>query len=88
MPLDFPKPSIEVPPEVLEHILTHLEKKDLKAVRLVCKQLERLAVSLLFNEVYLSANPAELEVAQNTVQNFGKSIKTVLFSAVEYPEIK
>lgn len=79
---------MEVPPEVLGRILARLEKKDLKEVRLVCKQLERSAVSLLFDEVYLSTNPAEIEIAQNTVRNFGKSIKTVFFSAVEYTEIK
>ena len=88
MPLKYPKPSIKVPPEVLARILACLEKKDLKEVRLVCRQLERLAVSLLFDEAYLSAHPAELKVAQSTVRNFGNSIKTVLFSAVEYPEIK
>ena len=87
MPLEFSKPSIEVPPEVLENILTHLEKKDLKAVRLVCKKLERSAVSLLFDEIYLSTNPAEIEIAQQTARNFGTSIKTVYFSAVEYMEL-
>ena len=88
MSSDLSKPAMELPPEVLGRILTCLEKKDLKEVRLVCKKLERSAVSLLFDEVYLSAHPADLEVAQTTVRNFGKSIKTVLFSAVEYPEIK
>ena len=88
MPSNFPKPSIEVPPEVLARILTHLEKEDLKAVRLVCKTLERSAVSLLFDEVYLSTNPAEIEIVQSTVRNFGKSIKTVFFSAVDYKEKK
>ena len=88
MPSKFPKPSIEVPPEVLERILTHLEKEDLKAVRLACKTLERSAVSLLFDEIYLSTNPAELEIVQNTIRSFGKSIKTVFFSAVVYKEMK
>ena len=83
---NFPKPSIEVPPEVLERVLTHLEKEDLKAVRLVCKTLERSAVSLLFDEIYLSTNPAELEIAQKTARNFAASIKTVYFSAVKYLE--
>ena len=88
MTSDLSKLAMECPPEVLGRILACLEKKDLKKVRLVCKKLERSAVSLLFDEVYLSANPAELEVAQSTVRTFGKFIKTVLFSAVEYPEIK
>lgn len=85
---DFSKLTMEVPPEVLGRILARLEKKDLKEVRLVCKKLERSAVPLLFDEVYLSTNPAEIEIAQNTVRNFGKSIKTVFFSAVEYEEMK
>ena len=75
---------MEIPPEVLGRILACLEKKDLKEVRLVCKKLERSAVSLLFDEVYLSTNPSEIEIAQNTVRNFGKSIRTVVISAVEY----
>lgn len=79
---------MEVPPEVLGRILAHLEKKELKQVRLVCKKLEQSAVSLLFNEVYISTNPAEVEIAQYTVRNFGKSIKTVFFSAVEYHDMK
>ena len=88
MASDLSKPAMEVPPEVLGRILAHLEKKELKQVRLVCKKLEQSAVSLLFDEVYLSSNPAEIEIAQDTVRNFGKSIKTVLFSAVEYKEMK
>ena len=79
---------MDVPPEVLGRILFHLEKKDLKEVRLVCKKLEQSAVSLLFDEVYLSTNPAEIEIAQKTVRNFGQSIKTIFFSAVEYKEMK
>ena len=82
------KLAMEVPPEVIGRILAHLKKEELKQVRLVCKKLERSAVYLLFNEVYLSANPAEIEIAQMTVRSFGKSIKTVYFSAVEYEEIK
>ena len=82
------KLTMEVPPEILGRILARLEKKDLKEVRLVCKKLERSAVPLLFNEVYLSTNLAEIEIARNTVRNFGKSIKTVFFSAVEYEEKK
>ncbi len=88
MASDLSKPAMEVPPEVLGRILVHLEKKDLKEVRLVCKKLERSAVSLLFDEVYLSTNPAEIEIANKTVRNFGKSIKTVFFSAAEYEEMK
>ena len=82
------KPGMELPPEVLGRILARLEKKDLKQVRLVCKKFEQSAVSLVFDEVYLSTNPAEIEVVQNTVRTFGKSIKTVFFSAVDYKEIK
>ena len=88
MASDLSELAMEVPPEVLGRILAHLEKKDLKEVRLVCKKLERSAVSLLFDEVYLSTNPAEIEIAQNNVRNFGKSIKTVYVSAVEYKEMK
>ena len=88
MASDLSKPTMEAPPEVLGQILARLEKRELKNVRLVCKTLERSAVSLLFDEVYLSTNPAEIEVAQNTVRHFGKSIKTVFFSAVEYKEMK
>ena len=79
---------MEVPPETLGRILACLDKKDLKEVRLVCKKLERSAVSLLFDEIYLSTNPAEIEIAQNTIRSFGKSIKTVFFSAVVYKEMK
>lgn len=88
MTSDLSKLAMEVPPEVLGRILAFLEKKDLKEVRLVCKKLERSAVPLLFNEIYLSTNPAEIEITQNTLRTFGKSIKTLFFSAVEYPEIK
>lgn len=88
MTSNLSEPAMEVPPEVLGRILAHLEKKDLKEVRLVCKKLERSAVCLLFDEVYISTNPAEIEIAQHTVRNFGMSIKTVFFSAVEYRELK
>ena len=88
MTSDLPQFPMECPPEILGRILACLEKKDLKEVRLVCKKLERSAVSLLFDEVYLSTNPAEIEIVQSTVRNFGKSIKTVFFSAVDYKEMK
>ena len=84
---DLLKPAMEVPPEILGWVLACLEKKDLKRVRLVCKKLERSAVSLLFDEVYLSTNPAEIEIMQSTVRNFGNLIKTVFFSATVYREI-
>ena len=88
MSSDLSKLAMEVPPEVLGWILACLEKKDLKQVRLVCKKLERSAVPLLFNEIYLSTNSAELEIAQNTLCKFGKSITTVFYSAAEYNEMK
>ena len=87
MSSDLSKPAMQLPPEVLARILAHLEKKDLKRVRLVCKKLERSAVSLLFDVLYLSTNPAEIEIMQNTVRNFGHSIKTVFFSAVVYRQM-
>lgn len=88
MTRDRSKLAMEVPPEILGRILACLEKKDLKEVRLVCKKLERSAVSFLFDEVYLSTNPAEIEIVQSTLRKFGNSIKTVFFSAVDYKEMK
>lgn len=44
----------KVPPEILDQVLSSLERADLQTVRLVCKQLSSLVIPTLFRTIYIS----------------------------------
>ena len=54
--------SFYLPAEVLTLIFVNSEKKDLKAVRLVCRQWSSLAIPQLFDRIFIWGRPKDLEV--------------------------
>ena len=81
-------PMLDVPTELLGLIFCYVEKKDLKSIRLVCKTFRQAALPSLFDEIYLSTNRADLEIAHLTIRHFKTSIKTMILSTVYYQELK
>ena len=75
---------MDLPPEILGLALSLLPKVDLKKARLVSKAWERAAVPSLFDEVFMSPNPADLNTAEIMIDQFACHIRTLTFSAVYY----
>ena len=74
--------KLEFPSEILGLTFCHVAKEDLKSIRLVCKAFEQAALPFLFDEVYLSTNLTDLEVAHLTVTHFIASIGKAIISTV------
>lgn len=79
---------MDLPPEILGLALSSLQKVDLKKARQVNKAWEKGAVPYLFDEVFLSSNPADFEAADLTMRTFTPFIKTVTFSSIYYMPVQ
>lgn len=61
--IDVPCPTtLYLPPELKVAVLTQLEKRDLKTIRLVSKEWSAVATKLLFDRVYVSCRRQDMEV--------------------------
>lgn len=74
-----------LPPEILHAIFAdlsqhHLPKPDLKSARLVCKAWAVQASPFLFNNVFITARHADLQVAQSVASSFGQYVETLTYS--------
>ena len=65
-------------------ICASLNKSELKIARLTCRSYEQTATPLLFDQVFLSTNRADFEVADETIRRFQPYIKTLVVSSVLY----
>ncbi|KAG7007345.1 hypothetical protein G7Y79_00010g028460 [Physcia stellaris] len=63
--------------ELSEH---HLPKPALKSARLVCKAWALQASPFLFDNVFITARHADLQVAQSLASTFGHYVKTLTYS--------
>ena len=79
---------MKLPNEIILLILKSLEKHDLKSARLVSKIWTSLAAELLFDQVYVSAHPENLEVFSAIARHplLSQCIKTLIYDAVEFVE--
>ena len=79
---------MEFPNEIILLILKSLEKHDLKSARLVSKIWTSLAAELLFDQIYVSAHPENLEVFSAIARHplLSQCIKTLRYDAVEFVE--
>lgn len=78
---------MELPPEILQDIAQRLPKHNLKQLRLACKRLAESVAPSLFNSVFLSIHPADLESAEFMLAHFGASVKTIIVSPLKYREL-
>lgn len=79
---------MDLPNEIIFHILTLLVKCDLKSSRLVSKAWTAFATELLFDQVYVSAHPENLEVFRAITQHalLSKCVKKLRYDAVDFVE--
>ena len=61
--------AVYLPPELRVAVLAQLEKRDLKAVRLVSKEWNALATRPLFDKVYISGRVKDMEVFKNITRH-------------------
>ena len=78
-----------VPTEVLLEILQHLEKIDLKTVRLVSRSFGRYAAGFLFDTVYISAHKVDFDVLSNIVDHpqLSRCVKKLKYDASQFPTL-
>ena len=79
---------MHLPNEIILLILRSLEKHDLKSARLVSKTWTSLAAEFLFDQVYVSVHPENLEVFSAIARHplLSQCIKTLRYDAVEFVE--
>ena len=79
---------MDIPNEIILQILKSLEKSDLKSARLVSKTWTAFAAELLFDQVYVSVHPDNLEVFKAITQHalLSKCVKTLRYDAVDFIE--
>ncbi len=79
---------MDIPNEIILQILKSLEKSDLKSARLVSKTWSAFAAELLFDQVYVSVHPDNLEVFKAITQHalLSKCVKTLRYDAVDFIE--
>ena len=77
---------MDLPDEIILLILKSLEKYDLKSTRLVSKTWSSLAAEFLFDQVYVSAHPENLEVFSAIARHplLSQCIKTLRYDAVDF----
>ena len=79
---------MDLPNEIILHILKSLEKCDLKSARLVSKTWTAFAAEFLFDQVYVSVHPENLEVFEAITQHalLNRCVKTLIYDAVDFVE--
>lgn len=77
---------MDIANEIILEILKLLQKCDLKSARLVSKTWTTFAAELLFDQVYVSVHPENLEVFSAIAQHplLSQCIKTLRYDAVEF----
>ena len=78
---------MQLPPEILDFISAYLVKRDLKQLRLACKELAEVAVPYLFDTLFLSHDQLDLIYAEWMLAYFYPMIKTVVVSPLRYKEL-
>ena len=77
---------MDIPPELKLQVLLHLEKKDVKAVRLVNKKWSICTPSFLFDRIYWSPHDLDREVFRNIVEDkeLAGCVKELIFDGSQF----
>ncbi|KAL8930197.1 MAG: hypothetical protein Q9208_000814 [Pyrenodesmia sp. 3 TL-2023] len=77
---------LELPDEIVLSVLENLKKNHIKRIRLVCRKLATLGGPLLFDVVYISQHPKNVEVFEAISQHpaFSASVKHVVYDSVKF----
>lgn len=79
--------SFELPVEIVQEIFKQLPRRDLKSIRLSSKALAEQATCLVFNAVFLSPDPIDIEKTASVFAAFKSSIRTLIFSPIFFDKI-
>jgi len=76
----------DLPFELLEKVLRHLNYRNIKAVRLVCRQLNQAASRFLIRTVWISTQPEDWEKLKAISEHaiFSKRVREVVYDASYY----
>ena len=69
--------TLVLPPELLQQVAKSLSKSDLKNLRLVSKMMTKYVACIVFDAIYLSTDPLDLEKAELVFKHYRGSIKIV-----------
>ncbi|KAL8740727.1 MAG: hypothetical protein Q9184_008460, partial [Pyrenodesmia sp. 2 TL-2023] len=77
---------LELPDEVTLAVLENLKKNHIKRIRLVCRKLALLGGPFLFDVIYISQHPKNVEVFEAISQHpaFSASVKHVIYDSVKF----
>ena len=78
---------MNLPLEVLNNVLQNLPKKDLKQLRLVCVSLVDKVAPFLFDSVFISRDPLDLDKAVLLLKTFASMFKSVIISPVAFEQL-
>ena len=78
---------MNLPLELFQDVARRLSRKDLKALRLVCKQCSQNLSPYLFDSVFLSMDPQDLDKTQHVLEHSMSSIKVVIVSPLNYAKL-
>lgn len=75
---------MNLPSELFDIICGFLAKTDLKAIRQVCRRFSQAVIPLLFDQVYISPCPEDLDVSKLIGQRFGVYVKELVLLTRRY----
>ena len=78
---------LRLPLELLQDVAQYLTKKDLKVLRSLCRKFARGLGSLLFDSVFLSLDPLDLDKAKKIQACFESSVRTLIICPLMYEPI-
>ncbi|KAI9706427.1 MAG: hypothetical protein M1836_003432 [Candelina mexicana] len=84
VPVEVP---VEVPAEVLVEIFSHLQRRDIKAIRQVCKDFQAASSQYLFDRVYVSPQELHLNILTAVSQHpvFSKYVREIVYDCSQFP---
>lgn len=78
---------MELPVELLDMVLQHLSKPEVKQLRQTCKRLAIASIPSLFDSVFISRDSLDREYSALALTQFKTSIKTVIVCPLKYPKL-
>jgi len=78
---------MDLPVELLDMVLQHLSKPELKQLRQTCKRLGMVSVPFLFDSIFISRDSLDQEYAALALERFRNSIKSVVLCPLKYPKL-
>lgn len=76
-----------LPTELLDMVLRHLSKSQLKVARQTCKLISNSFVPLLFDTVYVAANRFDMEKAALLCSSFGHFVHHMVYGSLIYDRL-